>query len=160
MDAVPDLGPDSRIMDVGSGTGCLIPFFRDRGMQDILAVDLSANMLAKVHSVCCQCKSARSILLTCLAWCIPAAAADSIPYVGLALIMKQALRSTPRCRVDAHYDRILERYPLQAEETYGSSSTSGNEPGVRTWVGDVESVPAFQVSHILPAFYSLHPFCT
>ena len=47
VDAVPDLGPDSRIMDVGSGTGCLIPFFRDRGVQDVLAVDLSSNMLAK-----------------------------------------------------------------------------------------------------------------
>ncbi len=67
MDAVPDLGPDSRIMDVGSGTGCLIPFFRDRGVQDILAVDLSANMLAKVHSVCCQRKSAMPLLLACQA---------------------------------------------------------------------------------------------
>ncbi len=46
--AVPDLGPGSRILDVGSGTGCLIPFFRQRGMQDVLAVDLAPDMLAKV----------------------------------------------------------------------------------------------------------------
>lgn len=50
VEAVPDLGPSSRILDVGSGTGCLIPFFRDRGVQDILAVDLSPEMLAKVCS--------------------------------------------------------------------------------------------------------------
>ena len=50
MEVVPDLGPSSRILDVGSGTGCLIPFFRDRGVQDILAVDLSPEMLAKVCS--------------------------------------------------------------------------------------------------------------
>lgn len=54
VDAVPDLGPDSRILDVGSGTGCLIPFLRNRGVQDILAVDLSANMLARVRNVNCQ----------------------------------------------------------------------------------------------------------
>jgi len=34
---------------------------------------------------------------------------------------------------------------MQAEEMYASSSTLGNEPGVRTWLGDVESLPAFQV---------------
>ena len=49
VNAVPDLGPDSRVMDVGSGTGCLIPFFRERGVRDILAVDLSPGMLAKVQ---------------------------------------------------------------------------------------------------------------
>ena len=48
MEAIPDLGPGSRILDVGSGTGCLIPFFRQRGVQDVLAVDLAPDMLAKV----------------------------------------------------------------------------------------------------------------
>ena len=48
VEAVPNLGPESRILDVGSGTGCLIPFFRDRGVEDILAVDVSPDMLAKV----------------------------------------------------------------------------------------------------------------
>ena len=48
VEAVPDLGPGSRILDVGSGTGCLIPFFRQRGVQDVLAVDLAPDMLAKV----------------------------------------------------------------------------------------------------------------
>ena len=49
VEAVPNLGPDSRVLDVGSGTGCLIPFFRDRGVEDILAVDVSPDMLAKVQ---------------------------------------------------------------------------------------------------------------
>ena len=48
VESVPDLGPGSRILDVGSGTGCLIPFFRQRGVQDVLAVDLAPDMLAKV----------------------------------------------------------------------------------------------------------------
>ena len=47
VSAVPDLGPGSRVMDVGCGTGCLIPLLQQRGVQDILAVDLAANMLAK-----------------------------------------------------------------------------------------------------------------
>ena len=37
---------------------------------------------------------------------------------------------------------------LQAQEHYGCSSTLGNEPGVQTWVEDVESMPAFQVGCI------------
>lgn len=32
----------------------------------------------------------------------------------------------------------------QVRERHGSASTLGNEPGVRTWRGDVQSVPAFQ----------------
>lgn len=48
VDAVPDLGPESRVLDVGSGTGCLIPHMQQRGVQDILAVDVAENMLAKV----------------------------------------------------------------------------------------------------------------
>ena len=45
---VPDLGPSSRVMDVGSGTGCLVPCMQQRGVQDILAVDLAEDMLTKV----------------------------------------------------------------------------------------------------------------
>ncbi len=45
---VPDLGPGSRVMDVGSGTGCLIPHMHQMGIQDILAVDLAEALLAKV----------------------------------------------------------------------------------------------------------------
>lgn len=58
VDAVPDLGPSSRVMDVGCGTGCLIPLLQKRGVCDILAVDLAANMLAKACRVymvvCCS----------------------------------------------------------------------------------------------------------
>jgi hypothetical protein len=32
----------------------------------------------------------------------------------------------------------------QASEQFGTSSSLGNDPGFRTWVGDVESVPAYQ----------------
>ena len=51
VDAVPDLGPGSRAMDLGCGTGCLIPHLQARGVQDILAVDLSSEMLDEVQSV-------------------------------------------------------------------------------------------------------------
>lgn len=50
VDAVPDLGPESRVMDVGSGTGCLTPHMQQRGVQDILAIDVAENMLAKVSN--------------------------------------------------------------------------------------------------------------
>ncbi|KAK9909502.1 hypothetical protein WJX75_003231 [Coccomyxa subellipsoidea] len=78
VNVVPDLGPSSRVMDVGSGTGCLVPCMQQRGVQDILAVDLAEDMLTK------------------------------------------------------------------ASEQFGTSSSLGNDPGFRTWVGDVESVPAYQ----------------
>lgn len=48
VDSVPELGSGSRVMDVGSGTGCLIPHLQQRGVHDILAVDLAPDMLAKV----------------------------------------------------------------------------------------------------------------
>lgn len=40
---------ESRIVDVGSGTGCLIPYFLARGARDILAVDVSPNMLQELE---------------------------------------------------------------------------------------------------------------
>lgn len=76
--AIPDLGPASRVIDVGSGTGCLIPHLQSRGVQDILAVDLSENMLAEL------------------------------------------------------------------KKRYCNTSSLGNEPGVRTWLGDVVDLPAYQ----------------
>eukprot|EP00200_Dunaliella_tertiolecta_P007165 CAMPEP_0202375320 /NCGR_PEP_ID=MMETSP1127-20130417/6009_1 /ASSEMBLY_ACC=CAM_ASM_000462 /TAXON_ID=3047 /ORGANISM="Dunaliella tertiolecta, Strain CCMP1320" /LENGTH=442 /DNA_ID=CAMNT_0048972759 /DNA_START=83 /DNA_END=1411 /DNA_ORIENTATION=+ len=45
VNSVPELGESSRVVDVGSGTGCLVPHMQARGVQDILAVDLSAAML-------------------------------------------------------------------------------------------------------------------
>ncbi len=47
--AVPGLGPHSRVLDVGSGTGCLLPHLQARGVADILAVDLSAMMLEQLQ---------------------------------------------------------------------------------------------------------------
>ena len=43
-------------------------------------------------------------------------------------------------------DHPVVGFSVQAQEHYGCSSTLGNAPGVRTWVGNVESVPAFQVA--------------
>ena len=48
--SVPALGRNSRVIDVGSGTGCLIPHLEARGVKDILSVDLSEVMLAEVSS--------------------------------------------------------------------------------------------------------------
>ena len=45
----PGLGPSSRVIDVGSGTGCLIPHLQARGVADILAVDLSESMLRELE---------------------------------------------------------------------------------------------------------------
>ena len=39
MSSVPGLGPGSRVIDVGAGTGCLIPHFQSQGVRDILAID-------------------------------------------------------------------------------------------------------------------------
>jgi riboflavin kinase len=43
--AVPDLGPDSRVLDVGAGTGALIPHLQRRGVYDVLAVEVCPAML-------------------------------------------------------------------------------------------------------------------
>ena len=49
VDAVPDLGPDARVMNVDNGgTACLVPHLRARGVQDILAVDPSPEALEQV----------------------------------------------------------------------------------------------------------------
>ncbi len=42
---LPGLGPSSRVLDVGAGTGCLLPHLLSAGAADVLAVDLSAPML-------------------------------------------------------------------------------------------------------------------
>lgn len=47
---IPELGPTTRVLDVGSGTGCLIPHLQARGVGDITAVDLSACMLEQLSS--------------------------------------------------------------------------------------------------------------
>lgn len=47
--ALPGLGPSSRVLDVGSGTGCLIAHLQARGVQDILAVDVSAAMVQQLQ---------------------------------------------------------------------------------------------------------------
>lgn len=47
---IPGLGPATRLLDVGSGTGCLIPHLQSRGVADITAVDLSPAMLEQLAS--------------------------------------------------------------------------------------------------------------
>lgn len=46
---MPGLGPGSRVIDVGAGTGCLIPHFQSQGVRDILAIDLSPKMLEELQ---------------------------------------------------------------------------------------------------------------
>ncbi|KAJ9527679.1 hypothetical protein QJQ45_025951 [Haematococcus lacustris] len=48
-ESVPDLGCGCRVVDVGSGTGVLIPHLQARGVKDILAVDLSDAMLHELR---------------------------------------------------------------------------------------------------------------
>lgn len=48
--AAPQLGAKSRVIDVGTGTGVLIPYLQAFKVQDILAVDLSETMLEQVRT--------------------------------------------------------------------------------------------------------------
>lgn len=42
-----------------------------------------------------------------------------------------------------------------------SNATAGNKQQVRTWLGDVQSIPAYQVrSALLPDPLALMPYCT
>jgi len=41
--------PPPRVIDVGAGTGCMVPHLRACGVEDILAVDLSEDMLAELR---------------------------------------------------------------------------------------------------------------
>ncbi len=52
-------------------------------------------------------------------------------------------------------DAVLQNFP-------SSNPTAGNELQVRTWLGDVQSIPAYQVrSALLPFISSAHsPFCS
>lgn len=50
VNSVPGLGPESRVIDAGAGTGCLAPHLQARGVSDITAVDLSAEMLKQLRS--------------------------------------------------------------------------------------------------------------
>lgn len=77
--SAPCLGPTSRVIDVGAGTGCLIPPLRAAGVCDVLAVDVSPAMLARLTT-----------------------------------------------------------------DHAASTTLLGNDPGVRTWLGDIESVPPYQ----------------
>lgn len=47
--SVSGLPSDARIIDVGSGTGCLIPHLKALGLSNILAVDLSPKMLSELE---------------------------------------------------------------------------------------------------------------
>ena len=47
--AVPGLGPGSRVLDAGSGSGALIPHLQSAGVADVLAVDPSAEMLDQLR---------------------------------------------------------------------------------------------------------------
>lgn len=49
VDSAKNISAESRIVDVGSGTGCLIPYFQARGAKDVLAVDLSYKMLQELE---------------------------------------------------------------------------------------------------------------
>lgn len=48
--AVPGLGPESRVLDVGAGTGALIPHLQAQGVRDIVAIDLSEGMLSRLRA--------------------------------------------------------------------------------------------------------------
>ncbi|NIR31935.1 MAG: methyltransferase domain-containing protein [Gammaproteobacteria bacterium] len=47
--AAAGLSPGDRVLDVGTGTGVLIPHIEHRGVRRIVACDLSASMLAEVQ---------------------------------------------------------------------------------------------------------------
>jgi len=42
-------GPSDTVLDAGCGTGILYPFLREKGVKDILCVDVSKKMLAELR---------------------------------------------------------------------------------------------------------------
>ena len=47
---VPFLGSSSRVLDVGAGDGALIPHLQNRGVQEIVAVDVCPTMIEALHT--------------------------------------------------------------------------------------------------------------
>jgi len=47
--SIPWLGPNSRVLDVGTGVGALIPHIQARGVLDIVAIDVCPAMIDAVH---------------------------------------------------------------------------------------------------------------
>lgn len=118
-------------MDVGSGTGCLIPHLQQRGVRDILAVDLADGMLAKVLAASHTCAPYNS------------------QEANLAAQVCQSFAVDDRL---SEHDEMQSVMRMQLRKEYATESTLGNEPGVRTWQGDVQSVPAYQ-AHFFAGFY-------
>lgn len=47
--SIPWLGPNTRVLDVGTGDGALIPHLQARGVLDIIAIDVCPAMIQALH---------------------------------------------------------------------------------------------------------------
>eukprot|EP00798_Chlamydomonas_sp_ICE-L_P032291 gene32291-16857_t len=119
VNSPPDLGPDSRIVDVGSGTGCLIPHMQARGVKDILAVDLSEAMLKEL--------SDRYVTVGTLGNDL-----EDILAVDLSETMLSILAV-----------EVSETVLMELSDRYMTVGILGHDLGVRTWLGDIVDVPMY-----------------
>ena len=121
-------------MDVGSGPGVLIPHLQATPSPCILLSLLSTYQ--------------RTLLLLLLHDIVLDAL--SFPMV-IAICDERSNAYTQRCGIrdilavdvtPAMVEAVQHNFPSQ-------SQTAGNEPQVRTWLGDVQTIPAYQVRSVL-----------
>lgn len=156
---IPELGPTTRVLDVGSGTGCLIPHLQARGVGDITAVDLSACMLEQLTSrfptpSVCGNDPGRpttgwlaALATNCVWMCAPFhkagvlySAKDSL----LTPINIQLYRTSPKKKLTEGQACWIERRVPALCPCLPVASCC--QPGVRTWCGDFMQLPAFMGS--------------
>ena len=135
-EVVPGLGAESRVVDVGSGPGALIPH---------LQVPFTVNLVP--HYACATCLSIAltSMCNTC---------AQALPILCSSILQKTLhhLHATAICALqeqgvqDILAVEVSPAMVAAVRQNFPSTAASeGNTPQVRTWLGDVQSLPAYQV---------------
>jgi SAM-dependent methyltransferase len=139
------------VIDVGSGTGCLVPHLRARGVRDILAVDLSATMLQQLAarfpppSACGNdpgvCASTEGAGRVCL---------------GLLLLTlhlrptSDGVQHRPNAPARVHWRRMEHAHTRTRTHTHTHTHTHARthtrthtHTGVRVWQGDFLALPPY-----------------
>ena len=133
--AVPGLSADSRVLDAGAGEGALIPHLQASAGEGSWA--LVALACCCDAALCRQPAPGRAPLHGCVHMraCLPPPSPSRDPHLAQARGVRDILA------VDVSPGMLA---ALQARVGPPPSGL-GNEPGVRTWQGDVAALPAYQV---------------